>query len=369
MTYAPRLTGPYDPSMRGTVLAEMAERFEGCSLSARTSDLADLVAGGDDDPGQIVRVKTNCATFVRGLLESVGVYHEVLDKKYVIGQAVADVRRIASRHDALFDFRGQDLPRGTLLHYWTPGRNDSHLEVLLGDVSAETGWVAETIGGGKPDNAVLRSEPYDVRSRAERPLSEVVDPVRLLATTYSQGLDVSRYNPPGRIDYAAARRVGIEWVYIRVASGGTPDTAAGAHYRAAKEAGLHVGPYVHFDPRRTIQEHLAVVPRLGFSWDLPPALDIESWGTILSDATWAAPACGILRALAEEIGSAVRYLNPSDWARIGRPAEMLRYPLWLADYTGAPDLPDWTIWQRGPRRLPGVADSEIDWNVRRIVGP
>lgn len=91
-------------------------------------------------------------------------------------------------------------------------------------------------------------------------------------------LDVSHWQPP--IDWAKARRTGVEGVYIKTSQGaGYRDPAAAQHYSGAKAAGLLVGFY-HFctnDNGIKQFENFAGAANAIGKTELPPALDAEAF--------------------------------------------------------------------------------------------
>jgi hypothetical protein len=172
-------------SIAGDRIAGTAEAYVGCSLKHRRSELGKLVACGVDDPEKLVAYKTNCATFVRGIMHECGVVHRRIQEPYRIGMAVADVLEIAGRHGALAKWSGQRLKRGAILYYATPekpgkpARNDDHVEVLLEDAGTDVGWTKRHCGGGRPENAITEQRS-DIRLSSGRPLLQVIDPDMLL---------------------------------------------------------------------------------------------------------------------------------------------------------------------------------------------
>ncbi len=167
-------------SERGDLIAATSRRYVGCSLSRRRGELAELVSCSVDDPERVVAIKTNCGMFARGVFAACGVVHQRLSEPYRIGMAVADVLEIARRYGALFEFRGQSLKRGAVLHYATPGANNDHVECcLLEPAGDEWGWVKPHCGGGRANNAITE-EISDVRRSWGRPLLHFVDPDLLL---------------------------------------------------------------------------------------------------------------------------------------------------------------------------------------------
>src|SRR6266404_6924537 len=129
-------------------IVRIVNSYVGCSLSNRREDLGKLVARGVDDPNVVVTITTNCGTSALGILGIVGAQDPLLDKKYVNGMAIAWVRQIAINLKALVKYTGKNGPqpkRGDLMHYFTQGKNDNHVEWCLSDID-ENG-IAEHGGG------------------------------------------------------------------------------------------------------------------------------------------------------------------------------------------------------------------------------
>lgn len=165
----------------GERIARVARSYVGCSLTNRRSELAALVATSkEDDPAEVVRIRTNCGMFARGVMAKCGVVHPLLEQRYRIGYAVSDVLEVADRHVALHDWAGEALPLGAILHYATRGLNNDHVECcLLADAGPDTGWSQPHCGAGRPENAVTEATS-DVRRSSGRPLIHWIDPVLLL---------------------------------------------------------------------------------------------------------------------------------------------------------------------------------------------
>ena len=168
-------------SERGERIADTARRYVGCSLNHRVMELATLVAASHlDNPYEVVELRTNCATFTRGVMDSCGVVHDRLGRPYEVGKAVSDVLAIADRHGARDRFRGQPLKRGTILHYVTPGETNDHVECcLLEEAGPDVGWNKLHCGGGRKDNAITEQRS-DIRWSSGRMLCHVIDPDLLL---------------------------------------------------------------------------------------------------------------------------------------------------------------------------------------------
>lgn len=61
-----------------------------------------------------------------------------------------------------------------------------------------------------------------------------------------KGIDVSRHQKAGKVNFEELKKLGYEFVIIRAGYGmemNQKDSAFESHYKAAKEAGLHVGAY------------------------------------------------------------------------------------------------------------------------------
>jgi hypothetical protein len=159
-------------------IVELVKSYIGDSLTHNKDDLALLTARQVDDPDKIVQIKTNCGMFALGIWWAAGVKHELLNTKYKSGMAIAWVRRIAIEKNALRTYPKNGPPvAGSLLHYFTPGKNDSHVEFCLSN--PDKNMVAEHGGGGRPDNAIT-SGISDIKTNYYRRLQEWVDPVALL---------------------------------------------------------------------------------------------------------------------------------------------------------------------------------------------
>ena len=159
-------------------IISLVRKYVGCSLHVRKDDLATLVCRGVDDPDQAVLIKTNCGMFALGIMKEAGVQHDLLNQPYKSGMAIAWVRTIGKDLNALNKYSSANAPKaGSLLHYFTPGKNDNHVEWLLSDMDDQ--GCAEHGGGGRTDNAITVGSG-DVTVNYGRPLQEWLDPDMLL---------------------------------------------------------------------------------------------------------------------------------------------------------------------------------------------
>ena len=158
-------------------LVRILRTFVGCSLHSRRDDLGRLVARGVDDPEAVVTIATNCGTTALGIMALAGVDHALLSAPYRSGMAIAWLRTIGRDLGALNPYSPSNPPKpGALLRYNTLGKNDDHVEWLLGPLGAD--GAADHGGGGRADNAITEGTGPVLASWG-RPLVEWWDPDRL----------------------------------------------------------------------------------------------------------------------------------------------------------------------------------------------
>ena len=164
------------------------------------------------------------------------------------------------------------------------------------------------------------------------------------------GVDLSKWQ--GAVDFKKIKAAGKAYVFVKVSQGADdvdPDYAR--NLAGARGAGLYVGSYHFYSTDDTAQvqfdnlsKHLDLKPG-----DLPLVVDIE----ILAKNS--------LPALADELKTFLTLLEkkygmkPIIYSGENFANEYLKgfagYPLWLAEYTGAPnpklplDWAQWTFWQ------------------------
>jgi hypothetical protein len=159
-------------------IVEIVKEYIGDSLLNNKEHLALLIARDVDDPNNVVQIKTNCGLFALGVWCKAGVQHKLLDTKYKNGMAIAWVRKIAIDKKALRNYKKDGPPvAGALLHYYTQGKNNNHVEFLLEDPDEK--MVAFHAGGGRANNEI-GSGTGNIAWSSGRPLMEWIDPVALL---------------------------------------------------------------------------------------------------------------------------------------------------------------------------------------------
>lgn len=178
-----------------------------------------------------------------------------------------------------------------------------------------------------------------------------------------EGMDVSVFQ--GEVDFAAARRSGIESVYIRASYGQQGvDERFAQNCAAAQTAGLPFGLYHYLnadDPQaaRREAEHFVSLIR-SQSYACRPVLDFEGHRE-LSPAQASATALAFLERVEELTGQTPMIYADHSTATVQLSPAVAKYPLWLAQWrveepnlTGTP-WEEWTGWQYTNEGLvPGV---------------
>lgn len=166
------------------LFVNLVKKYVGCSIHVRSDELGNLVAREVDDPEQVVLIKTNCGMFSLGIMYEAGVQHDLLWSKYKSGMAIAWLRTIGKDLKALQKYSKTNVPKpGSLLHYYTTGKNNNHVEWLLSDIDDQ--GCAYHGGGGRTDNAITSSFG-NVLWNYGRPLREWWDPDLLLPSQTSE---------------------------------------------------------------------------------------------------------------------------------------------------------------------------------------
>jgi hypothetical protein len=169
------------------------KQYIGCSTLERCNELAEFCARGVDVP-EHVRLWmsspnfSNCAFFALAVWKAVGVKHDVLSTPYKTQMAMAWVIQIGHDLDAVKKYPRDGLPvAGALMMYFTPGKNNHHVEFALTD--ATRFGVADHAGGGRPHCAITEGRS-NIRWSNERPLQYWFDPELLLDVEHAQTLTV-----------------------------------------------------------------------------------------------------------------------------------------------------------------------------------
>lgn len=194
-----------------------------------------------------------------------------------------------------------------------------------------------------------------------------------------QGLDISKNNPPGSIDWKAGRAAGFRFVLVRAGYGIDPDHACLAHVQAARAADWLVGLY-HFPTESPLDEQWdCLAEQMDLAeirpGDIAPMFDLEPLDGISHiprDRTRYLETVDALLSRAEvACGQAWIYTSPSYVAAMGNPAGWRDYDLCRAQW-GKRSPPDddwpWSAWQAGvvtPK--PSWSRGPLDHDLARFL--
>jgi lysozyme len=173
------------------------------------------------------------------------------------------------------------------------------------------------------------------------------------------GIDVSHHQNPASLAWSdfGSR---AQFCIARACYGTMRDRAFPEHVRFARAAGLRVGAYLFFRPSQPVDAQLAtfreacLAAGYGRAEDIVPVLDFE-------DDTEKRPITPADAPLAEQLAGRLYitfgsrplvYITQRDWGRVGKPAWVLDYPLWVAHYAApsrkepaTPNGAPYAIWQ------------------------
>jgi lysozyme len=177
------------------------------------------------------------------------------------------------------------------------------------------------------------------------------------------GVDVSQNQ--GTVDWNTVAVSGVQFAFVRVSSGLTPDDEFDQTYAAIKAAGLIRGAYQFYQPGQDVSAQAALLlQKIGTLdvGDLPPVLDVEitggqapatlaaniqTWVNIVQQTTGRAPV----------IYTGIGFWNTSVGSSFG--ADLL----WVANWgVSCPNLPlgwqNWVFWQYADNGfVPGIGTA------------
>ena len=179
------------------------------------------------------------------------------------------------------------------------------------------------------------------------------------------GVDVSSYQ--GSIDWVALAPH-IRFAFIKATDGTRIiDSQLANNVKGATDHGVPFGLY-HFsrNGNRTESDHFLEIFNK-YPSQLPPVLDLETYPAGTAGGLVIANALDFLQAVSRYARPMV-YTSPS-FASTCLNAEFTKYPLWIAEYTLAPEpttlaqWKSWDFWQWGTKgNMPGVLDAiDVDW--------
>jgi lysozyme len=233
--------------------------------------------------------------------------------------------------------------------------------VVVGDGGAP-GDAGSPGDGGPPDDGGAVPGDAGGGDLAICPPSPPSIDIKLYAsTTRAVGIDISSYDQ-APLPWAALKRAGVTFVYIKASEGLATDSAFAAHWRDAKACGLRRGAYhlVHFNDDPGAQA-AAFVAKVGADrGELPPVIDVETSAVDEAEArpgTTCASMQAALAALTNQITSYTGsipaiYTSNEAWSLLSTCGDTLAaHPLWLKHYAPEYEIrlfggwKQWTFWQ------------------------
>lgn len=187
-----------------------------------------------------------------------------------------------------------------------------------------------------------------------------------------RGVDVSHYQ--GEIDWPAIAGQGIDFAFVKATEGSSwRDPFFAANLDGAKAAGLRTGAYHFFSfdsaPETQAENFIAAVPET----DLPPAVDLEFYGSYdraPPDAeTVRENLAALLAVLTKHYGQRPIVYTTMRCYRLYLRGWDGEFDLWIRDVLRQPALAEgetWVFWQYSSKgRLEGFSGEEpfIDLNV------
>ena len=177
------------------------------------------------------------------------------------------------------------------------------------------------------------------------------------------GIDVSHFQ--GTVNWTEVTGSGIVFAFAKATDGITyVDPEFAVNWPAMQSAGLLRGAY-HFyepadDPASQAQNFLSTVSLA--PGDLPPVLDVETLGGVSSGLLWSGVAAWLQAVQTATGRQPILYIAPDFWNDNSPDLALTSYPLWLADYSSQPTLPNgwstWHFWQHSETgSVPGVSNA------------
>lgn len=187
-----------------------------------------------------------------------------------------------------------------------------------------------------------------------------------------KGMDVSYYEPT--IDWAAVKRAGIDFAFIRATDGtGFVDPRFREYWAAARQHGILRGAYQFFRPAQDpIAQADLLLAQIGTiePGDLPPVIDVEVNGGLEPAQVTASVRAWIDRVQPKIGRPPIIYAGLYSWHDLTGSADMTQSPLWVAQYTTrpCPNIPlpwqRWTFWQYASTgSVDGIPGMTLDVNV------
>lgn len=185
------------------------------------------------------------------------------------------------------------------------------------------------------------------------------------------GIDVSHWQDPNKIDYNQLKAEGYDWVIARAAYGTKPDDTFLYHINKAKSAGMLVGAYSFYRQTQDTQAQLELFTDIidEANIDIAPVLDLE-WNTDYDGPVdpflFNSEARYIMEELSTKYGQSIAYLAPGFYQTLGEPDWLLEHPWWIAHYTSDPEpwcpFKEWSMWQYTGKGIANGYAGDLDLN-------
>lgn len=194
------------------------------------------------------------------------------------------------------------------------------------------------------------------------------------------GVDISKHQPIGSIDYKALKQAKIKgytvkFAMLRFSYGMSRDTVFEHHYNGCKEAGIYVGAYHWLRAQNTSEarkEARWLVEQLApYQFDYPIALDFEDndlFALNLSKAKYTAIVTTFMQELERAGYYVLLYTSPAALYEKLEPRILDLYDLWLAHWTDVPAQYGQKMWQYAALGTPSDVAKKWATDVGKVDG-
>ena len=171
-------------------------------------------------------------------------------------------------------------------------------------------------------------------------------------TVSTYGVDVSGYQPDGRVPWSDAR---IGYGIVKATENVTKSKGLSYHVAAIRkeqearmaESGdyvLQMGLYHFFHVETPAASQFdafcAAATSVGYGiGDIVPAVDLERYAAHAVTPAWQEGAEELCSRLEKRYGGCIPYINASTWSDMGKPEWILKYDLWVPQYNFDNKLP------------------------------
>ena len=169
-------------------------------------------------------------------------------------------------------------------------------------------------------------------------------------TISTYGVDVSGYQPDGRVDWQDPR---VGFGIVKASESLGKSSAVGRHVKAIRAAQevriadpdsdvLQMGLYHFFhpdvDPVKQFKFFCSVAAQVDYGiGDIVPAVDMESYlkqnkTSVTVTPAWSEPLERLCELMSKKYGGCLPYCTWATWVQMGKPLWLLSYDLWVPCY-------------------------------------